>query len=428
MGKFISFGKINKQYKYILIHVSLILASHFIFSDTFQEQIKPNFFNIKNYPRIILVHRFFNYLGAFIFSIGFLFYQRNQTKKVKDKKVELKNNLDILHNYELIYEKHEPVIKIKKIFFIIFLSISFYHIVNILITIGFLGLIFWVFVLFFMSYINLLVFDIPIYSHKKFAVIFKIIFSTTFKILSTFEYIYNDKYDLIYKNHIFLIPIIIISFFLITLVRYYSLFKIKWFLDYKFIPMELFFVIYNIVGIIIFLSAALISSFIKCPDKTMLNDIDLICLIKIGDEYYFDSFSYFFQQLWNYDRTTWMNIFYLFLFIIRIILNTFRILYFILIIRHLSPEYYSCSYDLYYIIINVIGLIKAIINKGDIKLEIYDVFAEIGSLIAILIYLEIIELNFCNLNYDLKKYIENRGIDEYNIDNLYNEIDNNENN
>jgi len=252
MGKFISFGKINKQYKYILIHVSLILASHFIFSDTFPEQIKPNFFDIKNYPRIILVHRFFNYLGAFIFSIGFLFYQRHQTKKVKDKTVELKNNLDILHNYELIYEKHEPVIKIKKIFFIIFLSISFYHIVNILITIGFLGLIFWVFDLFFMSYINLLVFDIPIYSHKKFAVIFKIIFSTTFKILSTFEYIYNDKYDLIYKNHIFLIPIIIISFFLITLVRYYSLFKIKWFLDYKFIPMELFFIIYNIVRIFFF--------------------------------------------------------------------------------------------------------------------------------------------------------------------------------
>ncbi len=192
--------------------------------------------------------------------------------------------------------------------------------------------------------------------------------------------------------------------------------------------MELFFVIYNIVGIIIFLSAALISSFIKCPDKTTINDINLICLIKIDDEYYFDSFSYFFQQLWNYDRTTWMNIFYLFLFMIRIILNTFRILYFILIIRHLSPEYYSCSYDLYYIIINVIGLIKAIINKGDIKLEIYDVFAEIGSLIAILIYLEIIELNFCNLNHDLKKYIENRGIDEYNIDNLYNEIENNENN
>ena len=122
-----------------------------------------------------------------------------------------------------------------------------------------------------------------------------------------------------------------------------------------------------------------------------------------------------------------MNIFYLFLFIIRIILNTFRTLYFILIIRHLSPEYYSCSYDLYYIIINVIGLIKAIINKGDIKLEIYDVFAEIGSLIAILIYLEIIELNFCNLNHDLKKYIENRSNDEYNINNLYSEIDSNDN-
>ena len=241
------------------------------------------------------------------------------------------------------------------------------------------------------------------------------------------EYLYNDKYIFFYKNHIFIIPIIVICYFLITLIRYYSLYKIKYFLDYKFIPMDKFFVVYNIIGIAIFLFAAIISSLIKCVDKSTLNDIDLICLVQSGDDYYFDSFSYFFEKLWSNQRTTSSNIFYLFLFFLGIILNTLRVIYFILIIRNLSPEYYSCSYDLYFTVTNVMSLIKAIIKNVDIKVEIYNLLAEIGALIAILIYLEIIELKFCNLNHDLKNHIENRGIDEYNINNIYNETDDDEN-
>ena len=73
------------------------------------------------------------------------------------------------------------------------------------------------------------------------------------------------------------------------------------------------------------------------------------------------------------------------------------------------------------------SLIKAIIKNVDIKVEIYNLLAEVGALIAILIYLEIIELKFCNLNHDLKNHIEIRGIDEYNINNIYNETDDDEN-
>ena len=427
MAKFIAFGKINKQYKYIIIHISLILASQYFFSDSFPEQMRPKIFDIDNYPPIIFVQRFFNYLGGFIFSIAFLFYQKYQKKKVKAKKVDSEKNAGSSHIYELIYEEHGPVMEIKKICFIIFLSIVFFHIVNILRLIGCTSLFFYEFNLFFMLYINFLVFGAPLYSHKKFAVIIEIIFSSIFKVLSAFEYIYNDNHNLIYKNHIFIIPIVVISYLLIILIRFYSLFKIKWLLDYKFIPMDKFLVLYNFIGIVIFLFAAVISSLIKCVDKTTLNDIDLICLIKQGDDYYFDSFSYFFEKLWSNQRTTSSNIFYLFLFFLGIILNTLRVIYFILIIRNLSPEYYSCSYDLYFTVTNVMSLIKAIIKNVDIKVEIYNLLAEIGALIAILIYLEIIELKFCNLNHDLKNHIENRGIDDYNINNIYNETDDDEN-
>jgi hypothetical protein len=133
----------------------------------------------------------------------------------------------------------------------------------------------------------------PIYSHKKCAIITILTISTLFKSLTTFEYISNDNYNLFYKNHIIFIPIIAVSYILLSLMRFYSLCKIKWLLDYKFIPVRIFFVIYNFLGTIILLIPCLLSSYIKCYDKKTLNDIDLICLIRIkkGDieDYYFGS-------------------------------------------------------------------------------------------------------------------------------------------
>ena len=128
--------------------------------------------------------------------------------------------------------------------------------------------------------------------------------------------------------------------------------KIKWLLDFKFIPIRILFSIYNFFGIIILLIASLISSYVKCVDKSKINDIDLFCSVKIEKEdkieYYFDSFSYFFEQLWRKDRKAGMNILYLFLFIIQIFLNALRILYSLIIITRLNPEYYLCSFEIYF--------------------------------------------------------------------------------
>ena len=42
-----------------------------------------------------------------------------------------------------------------------------------------------------------------------------------------------------------------------------------------------------------------------------------------------------------------------------------------------------------------------------------DIFGDIGSIIGFLIYLEVIELNFCGLNFNLKKNIIRRGTNDY---------------
>ena len=90
----------------------------------------------------------------------------------------------------------------------------------------------------------------------------------------------------------------------------------------------------------------------------------------------------------------------------------------------MSPEYYYCSFEIYCSFIRLLCLINTIIYDGDVKTEIYNILAELGSLIGICIYLELIELKFCNLNHNLRKNIETRSITDYNINNLYDEISN----
>ena len=67
--------------------------------------------------------------------------------------------------------------------------------------------------------------------------------------------------------------------------------------------------------------------------------------------------------------------------------------------------------------IEIAELIKNIIIESFDPKILYNISPFICSFIGFLIYLEIIELNFCNLNYNLKKYINIRCIKDIYEDN-----------
>ena len=54
-------------------------------------------------------------------------------------------------------------------------------------------------------------------------------------------------------------------------------------------------------------------------------------------------------------------------------------------------------------------------QKKQLKKFLLDESGDIASILGFLIYLEIIELNFCNLNFNLKKNIAYRSELEYSI-------------
>ena len=421
MGAFISFGRYNNLYKYIWIVVILKTAIDFLFSPVFPETLKPEIFYSINYPPGILVHEFFIYLGTFLFTIVIIIYQiiqnNSEEKKIKFPKIPTDTITYKLLHYDINKEvKNSSIIKIS------FLSIISFEILNTIMCLGLDGVVYWVFDLLFIAYINLLIFQIPIYDHKKCAIAFIIIFATLFKLLATFEILYNDKYDAIYKRHIIFIPIIAIIYLVFSLLRFYSLCKIKWLLDFKYVSLSKFLIIYTSIGMFVLLIACIISSNIKCADPSKFTGTLFLCSIQIKNgnkaDYYFDKFSYFFETLWRKDKSIGMNFLYLILFIIRLILNAFRLLYSILIVKNLNPEYYQCTFQIYYFFILLIVLIKSIIEGEDATLHIYNIFAEISSIIGILIYLELIELKFCKLNENLRNNIQSRSFEESDLNNL----------
>ena len=433
MGKFFSFGKYNKLYKYIWIAIIFKLIYEYLFSHTFPDQIRFNFLNTKNYPPDILVQLFFNYLGSFFIGILLFLYEKKGMENVEKKtdkgdqsSIALQNlfqKTKIIHNVS--YKKF----RFKTIIIISFLSVVVFQVVmKIFLSNNIDVVVYWVVDLFFLAEINLIMFGVPIYAHKKCALIFIFVFSSIFKFLSTFEILFNDEYELIYKYHVTLIPIVAISYFCVSLLRFYVLTKVKVLFDNEYLPVSLFFTIYNLVGAIILLIGSLIATNIKCIDIKKFKGINLFCRIAIknGDkvDYYFDNFSYFFEQLWRKEKSLGENFLYLILFIIKVILNGIILFYSMLQVKHLSAEYYQVYFQILYFIIRFIVLAKYLIDGTELKLHIYSMLSDFGSVVGTMIYLELIELKFFQLDQNIKKNIEMRSLTEYSTDNLYNNEDN----
>ena len=234
MVHFISFGKYNKLYKYIWFFLIICFVYDYIFSDIFPDQIKPYIFKTTNYPSNILIQGFFNYLGSFIFSIFVYLNEKSQLQKSENNNESeaTSRTSSILYRYEYIYyTKKLAESKIKTIIFISIILIISIESLNIFSILNLDGITYWSFDLFFLSYINLKLFGVPIYSHKKFSIVFIAVFSTLFLIFSTYELLTNDNYNLIYKNHLFLIPILIVLYQFLSISRFSSLCIIKWSID-----------------------------------------------------------------------------------------------------------------------------------------------------------------------------------------------------
>ena len=81
-----------------------------------------------------------------------------------------------------------------------------------------------------------------------------------------------------------------------------------------------------------------------------------------------------------------------------------------MLVRYIEPNYILVYKNFYYFIKRIIVII---VNKGDEQYITYtkfflEEFAELVSIISNMIYMEVLELKFCGLDYELKKNIAER--------------------
>lgn len=284
-----------------------------------------------------------------------------------------------------------------------------------------------------MSIINLVIFQREVYDHQRISIYFTIISGIIMKFLSAKEILKDDNDKKLYKSYIWLIPLSVIIFILATFLKSYVYCKAKYFFDVKYISIKKFHFWHGFFGIFINLILSIISTYIKCVKYKKFYNISSICKIydknisfKSAPKYY-DNLKFFFKSLWT-ENNFWKNLLFLIFFLLKNILWVSIACVSFLITKYLTPEHFVCANSIYYLFLEILRLIGySISDEDDYNNNVYDIICELTSILGAAVYLELIELNFFNLNYYLKKNIRSRSFDDSLTYSIYDEIEEDEN-
>ena len=374
----------------------------------------------------IIIHNIYLNVGIIIFSLILFHYEKKMFKNDKKKK---KTGSVVV---ELIHDDIEKELQEKSLLNII-IVIILYNIQDILTVLFFQNdfrcLNLWILELPLLSFFNFKLLNSKLHSHHKFAICLSVIFCLTTKLITILIFSFSDE-DLVYHiyKYKYLIPVGIIYYLIIITIRAYTVTEMKIFMDLRYISPSKILIIYGIIGFLINFLICIISTYNKC---LTIGDIDIhLCKINNNtnpNEKYLENFFIYFKILKdsiNNDKTYEV--------IIEVLVSFFgaltyfcSIYFYILIIHYLTSVhviFYSLIYAFSIRISNIIcGYVFGIVespfkNKKMIFEYIIEFFlaffSDITAGFGILIYLEVIELDFCNFSYNVRISIMKRSDDD----------------
>ena len=419
MKKWISLGVISKSLLFNL-YMSLSSVSYkYIYGFTYIECFYPmNIYRIlynwiidenkEDCPRHRVFDTFFSYIGVII--ISFLF-----VKDKKEEKEESQSNIDEnkieqkITALPLIYYKKKEYLDYWKcrIYYILilFLWILEENLVLIYVDI-FQDLDFWFFELIFVSFLYSKLFISEIKSHQKIGMAISIIVGSLLKI-------YNISLTLISGNAFYaknkgLIAFVIL-YFAIIFARSYVNTVVKEFFDIKYISLRILLISYGIAGVIILFFTGIFTSCVSCSDDLK----DCVCKFDYDDKLYYDEIHNYYES----GKNMLVRLIVIFFGMISFFFDKF---YSVLIIKNYSPVHVIFSFPMQFFLEKTFLLIFTAIffredlfsDDGDLPKFLLDISGDIFSIIGFLIYYEIIELHFCNLDFNLKENISKRSENE----------------
>ena len=415
MVKYITLGKCGKHYKYIIFASIFAAFSIILFGKEYEINNKDykvllliNTNTQKMLSKHIVIHNIVRYFGVLILSI--ILYKFDEEKNVS-KLIKMYGEQENIKNFN----ERFIIILIITIWIIQeFLSIVFYR--SCLRELDF-----WMIELFMLCYFNSTIIKFRPYLHHKLINWLNLIICSILKILII---VLNLSYDnnILYNKYKWLIPIGVIYFLIIVLMRTYTLSKLKLIIDTKYISPSKILRIYGIIGICINLIIIIISTFFKCYKTDNFNLY--LCNISNNDnmEKYFENVMIYWKTLIgknkNENYVEYEILLEIYVRLLDMIIDFFKLYFYILIIKFLSPiHYFFCNLVYTFYLQIIIIIYSNIINDdtpGEFRIEslfisIFSVLSVCFTCFGLFVYLELIELNFCGLNYNLRKNIILRG-------------------
>ena len=432
MGKYISFGKFNKYFYYIILTFFFDLINDFLYGFNYLDifiDVKiidtaaQDYFSWHHF-----IHQIFNYFGTFI--LAFLFYKYELNISRSENEINSFNpanqQIILIHNNAEDFETNNYNYYILLIIIIIMIVVEELLVFYIY---ALKDLDFWMVELIIITSFNSRMFQMQIYEHQKFAIYLSFLpclLKLTTIILSLFDD-NSGNMPVLYNIYKGLIPIGIIAYLILIILRSYINAKIKWFMDLKYISPSQLLIYFGIIGTIISIIISTVSTFVKCNNNIYKYDLfDYICRIPYKEainstnDKYLESFSFYFKTFAGNmnDNFQTKEILYEIIVIIFGMITFFFEKYFsFLVIKYLTPVHLIFSFPIFYFFQKLVLIIYNWIRfdltiKSQIKFIlpkfILDMTGDFLSVFGFLIYLEMIELKIGNLQYNTKKNISKR--------------------
>ena len=465
MKKYLSLGNWNNNYKYIILSSIFLTIYKIIVGYNYYSYKMDWIAEGKEISSHVFIQQFLYYFLIFIAATVFNIYEQNKEKKeILDKnnriskliEKEKTNEILSINSQDLIYNNiYEYEYQYKNISNFFSYIIIFLYIIeeqaSIVFKRYFVNCDFWMLELIIMAFLNKKMFKIDIYRHQILSII--LVFIPVILKVATIVLLFNDTKNDIYSNnekginykypgtdndlkmlfvvHKYLLAVAILVYLVIITLKAYVTISIKRIMDLKYVSLSKVLICYGGMGACLLFIFSLVGSFFSCGnlfDKNFYGISYYQCQVIDDDnkDTYIEKIKFLFTQ-----GIVWQNI--LIPFVGGIAFGFYK-LFVMLIVKYLTPIHKSFSLPIYYFLQKIVLIYKVIRNEPNIieyNNDIYwiDLSSDVAAVIAFLIYLEIIELNFFGFNDNLRKNIINRcreDFKQYNIAASENEIESEE--
>ena len=399
MLKCISFGGRNKYYIYIYLAILFKILSEFIYGSKYIvfDDLRIDFTSVQTELFTHnFIHKIFCYAGILIFSLLFLYIEK---KYKKDKK---KNYSTKTYLFSL---------------FIVFIWIIDDLLIDVFDS-ALKGIDFWMLEFFIMYYFNSKISQlnqIKLYKHHIMSFMLNIIPLILKVILIYVDNSLNTSEDKkIYLKYKWFIPVGIIIYLIIYSLNSYIILILRRLIDQGNIGINRLLISYSLIGTLIYSIISIIFTYINCNNK-------YLCQVGHETENYLENLKLYFSSFNKRQGSLAKEI------IIEVFVNLFGSLLIYLfkyssmnIIKYLSTFDMIFLTPAIYFIHKIFLTIKTKINIGNFlnvkdndktfkytKLCL-DISGDFFSILGFIVFLEIIQFNFCGYNYNTREAISQR--------------------